>query len=149
MNAREQFAYWSNARKLLYIALDRLTDEQLSYAPSPDSWSVGTVFRHIAEAEAGWFTQPITGELRQWEQYTEQAYPTVASIKALLTSVHARTEAYLETLDVEDMERIKFSVFGEETPVSWFIWHVIDHEFHHRGQIFRMMRSIGVEPPIA
>jgi uncharacterized damage-inducible protein DinB len=43
----------------------------------------------------------------------------------------------------------KFPVFGEETLESWFIWHVIDHEFHHRGQIFRMMRFIGVDPPIA
>ena len=149
MNARELFSHWDRSRDLLYTALDRLTDEQMSFAPSPSQWSLGTLFRHIAEAEAGWMSQPLTGEARKWEAFTEEAYPTREAIKELLMRVHNKTLVYLETLDVQEMDRITFPLYDKLTPVSWFIWQVLDHEIHHRGQIFMLMRTAGAEPPLA
>ena len=51
MNAAEFFGHWRTVRRGLLEALDMLDDEQLDFVPREGLWSLGTVARHIANAE--------------------------------------------------------------------------------------------------
>jgi uncharacterized damage-inducible protein DinB len=113
MNANELFAHWDVVRRGLFHALDRLTDEQLGFVPREGLWSLGTVARHIAGAEEGWFRYVVVRERGGWPDYTAEDYPTVASIKGLLADVRARTVAYLETVDVSDVDRVVKTPWGK------------------------------------
>lgn len=78
MNAKELFGRWDTMRKDLFRALDMLTNEQLDFVPRERLWSLGTVARHIAGAEAHWFRCSIPQELPEWPSpYTVEDYPTV------------------------------------------------------------------------
>jgi len=148
MNALELFRHWAEVRDGLFQALDKLTDEQLDFTPREGLWSLGTVARHIANGEEGWFRFAVTRELDEWPpEYTAKDYPTVQAIKALLTEVHARTEAYLATVDVADLDRVIEMPWGESLPLRWIIWHVLEHEIHHRGEILLMLGLLGMEGP--
>ncbi len=63
MNAKDVFRQWEQVRRGLYEALDKLTDAQLDFVPRQGLWSLGTVARHIAGAEDGWFRYIVTHEL--------------------------------------------------------------------------------------
>ncbi len=102
---------------------------------------------HIAEAEDGWFRHVIQGELDDWPEYTAAAYPTVAAVKDLLTAVHAQTDAYLKTVNVADLDRIIETSWGKRFTLNWIIWHVFEHEIHHRGEIFLMLGLLGLQGP--
>lgn len=148
MNARQWFKHWDEVRRELFRALDMLTDDQLNFVPREGLWSLGEVVRHIASAEEGWFRYQIERKYDEWpEDYTAADYPTVASVKALLSDVHARTEAYLETLSLDDLDQQIDTPRGEHIPLWWIIWHVIDHELHHRGEVFLMLGLMGLEAP--
>ena len=148
MNARELFGHWAEVRDGLFQALDKLTDDQLDFVPREGLWSLGTVARHIANAEEGWFRYAVTRELNEWPaEYTAEDYPTVESIKALLSEVHARTEAYLATVDAADLDRTIDTPWGGKLSLRWIIWHVLEHEIHHRGEIFLMLGLLGLEGP--
>ena len=106
MNAKELFGHWAEVRDGLFQALDKLTDDQLDFVPREGLWSLGTVAHHIANAEEGWFRYAVTRELNEWPaEYAAKDYPTVESIKALLSEVHARTDAYLATVNAADLDR--------------------------------------------
>lgn len=148
MNAYELFGHWQEVRKGLFQALDRLADAHLDFVPREGLWSLGTTARHIANAEEGWFRYAGTRELAEWPgAYTAEDYPTVASIKTLLSDVHERTEAYLTTLGVADLDQVLNMPWGEELSLRWIIWHVLEHEIHHRGEIFLMLGLLGLEAP--
>ena len=147
MSAKDLFQHWTSVRAGLYGAMDQLTDEQLDFVPREGMWSLGTVARHIAHAEEAWFRHWMTGMREGPPEYTSQDYPTVESIKALLAEVHARTDAYLETLDVVDLEETFETVWGQKGSIRWVVWHVLDHEIHHRGEIYLMMGLLGIEAP--
>jgi uncharacterized damage-inducible protein DinB len=148
MNARQLFGHWVVVRRDLLRALDQLADEQLDFVPREGLWSLGTVARHIANAEEGWFRYAITRELDVWPpRYSADACPTVASIKQLLAEVHARTEAYLETLAAEQLDEALQMPWGAELSRREIIWHVLEHEVHHRGEIFLMLGLMGMEAP--
>ena len=145
MNAQALFGHWAEVRDGLLQTLDKLTDEQLDFVPREGLWSPGTVARHIANAEEGWFRYAATRELTEWPaEYTTEDYPTVDSVKALLTEVHARTQAYLATVDVTDLDRSLQMPWGSNLPLRWIIWHVLEHEIHHRGEISLMLGLLGV-----
>ena len=148
MNANELFAHWAEVRKGLYQALDKLTGAELDFVPRQGLWSLGTVARHIANAEEGWFRYVVTRELPQWPgEYTAEAYSTVASIKSLLAEVHARTEAYLTGVDIADLDRVLELPWSEQLSLRQIIWHVLEHEIHHRGEIYLMLGLMGLEAP--
>jgi uncharacterized damage-inducible protein DinB len=127
--------------------LEEVSDEQLGFVPREGLWSLGTVARHIAEAEEGWFRHIVTGEWATWPEFEDKDYPTVDSIKQVLTSVHQRTERYLATIDVADLERIIHTPWDEDIPLRWIVWHVLEHEIGHRGEIYLMLGLMGMELP--
>jgi uncharacterized damage-inducible protein DinB len=147
MNAREAFDHWTSVRRGLNKALDKLTDEQLDFVAREGMRSLGTVARHIAHAEEAWFRHWMVGKTEGPSEYAAEDYPTVESIKALLAEVHARTEAYLETLDVADLDQGFETCWGQRGPLRWVIWHVMEHEIHHRGEIYFMLGLLGMEAP--
>jgi uncharacterized damage-inducible protein DinB len=148
MKAKDLFSHWTQIRASLLRGLDMLDDGQLAFVPREGLWSLGTVARHIAQAEEGWFRYVIERQYDEWPpEYTAADYPTVASIKTLLTEVHARTDAYLDTLSLEDLERHIEAPWGESLLLRWIIWVVVSHEAHHRGEIFLMLGLMGMQAP--
>jgi uncharacterized damage-inducible protein DinB len=147
MNALEMFNHWRVVRRGLLDALDQVTDAQLAFVPREGLWSLGMVAVHIAEAEEGWFRYVVTGELAAWPQFQEQGFASVEAIKEVLTRVHERTQAYLATIDVADIERIIHTPWDEDIPLRWIVWHVLEHEIHHRGEIFLMLGLMGMRAP--
>jgi uncharacterized damage-inducible protein DinB len=147
MNAAEWFAHWQTVRRGLFQALDRLGDEDLEFVPREGLWSLGHVARHIAEAEEGWFRYAITQELEEWPEFLDEDTPSVESVKGLLAEVHDRTEAYLQTIDAAELEQIIAVPWGSQISLRWIIWHVLEHEISHRGEIYLMLGLMGLEAP--
>lgn len=147
MNANELFGHWGVVRRGLVRALDSLADEQLEFVPREGLWSLGTVARHIAVAEEGWFRYVVIRERDGWPDYAVEDYPTVESIKGLLADVRARTVAYLEGIDVADVDRVIETPWGEKLSIREIVWHVLEHEIHHRGEIYLMLGLLGMEAP--
>jgi uncharacterized damage-inducible protein DinB len=144
MKLDELFSHWRDVRSGLLDTIDSFTDEDLSHCPYPDSWSVGEIMLHIANAEDGWFRFVVLRDLPGWpSRHTLQNYPTIGAIKELLNAVHARTEAYLATLELDDLGRTIETPWGETIPISFVIWHVLEHEIHHRGELSLILGLLG------
>jgi uncharacterized damage-inducible protein DinB len=147
LSADELLKHWRAVRHGLILALDQLDDEQLAFVPREGLWSLGTVARHIANAEDGWFRHVATRELDEWPPFVEEEPATVESIKSLLAEVHDGTEAYLGAADDADWDRAIATPWGETLTLRWILWHVLEHEIHHRGEICLMLGLMGMEAP--
>ena len=109
---------------------------------------MGDVARHIANAEEGWFRHIVTRELNDWPSaYTAQDYPSVDAVKALLQEVNSSTVAYLKDVDAVDVDQRIQLPWGPEVTLRWVVWHVLEHEIHHRGEIYLMVGLLGMEAP--
>ncbi|MCL5998836.1 MAG: DinB family protein [Chloroflexi bacterium] len=147
MNAAELFSHWNVIRQGLFQALDKLSDEQLRFVPREGLWSLGIVACHIAEAEDGWFRYVVRRELDAWPEYPAADYLSIASVKALLGEVHDRTEKYLTTVPVDALDQVIDLPWSERMTLRQVVWHVLEHEIHHRGEIFLMLGLMGMQAP--
>lgn len=149
MKLSNVFSHWAPVRADLLATLDEFEDEELNFVPFEGSWSVGEIALHIANAEEGWFQYVLKQEMDEWpNEFSLVDYPSVAAIKALLTSVHNRTDAYLNHLEADAMKRVIVTPWGETITLGWVVWHVLEHEIHHRGElslILGMLEKVGLE----
>ncbi len=146
MNLSQMFDHWRQVRSDLLVMIDKYSDDDLAFVPFKTAMSVGQIMLHIAGAEEGWFRYVIGRDYDEWPQeYSLADYPNVGSIKALLTEVHTRTEVYLDTQDLDDLERRIDAPWGKSIPLGWIIWHVMEHEIHHRGELSLILGLLGRE----
>lgn len=71
----------------------------------------------------------------------------MASLVALLEQVHARVQDHVEPLADADLERVIELPWGSKVPLWWVFWHLLEHEIHHRGEIYLMLGLLGMEAP--
>jgi len=133
MRLDKLFSHWDQLHKDSLAVIDRFSEAELTQVAYKSGWTVGQIALHIAEAEEGWFRYIATREIETWpSNFTLENYPTKEMIKALLAGTHAKTMTYLETLTIDDLETVIGSKWGDFS-IRFILWHVIEHEIHHRG----------------
>lgn len=136
-------AGWEAHQAQLIEALSPLTDEQLALRAAPNLRSIGELARHMVATRAGWFSQALGVGDEAFAAYATWEVPgapprtaseLVAGLKATRLAMHAALVKYTPA----DLEMTLSGVRGGR-PWSfqrgWIVWHVLEHDLHHGGEI--------------
>jgi uncharacterized damage-inducible protein DinB len=161
------FDGWANHQRRAIDMLAGLTPDQLALRPSLDSWSVWQLAGHVAGSRSYWF-QDLLGEgdpsLRVrfrvasttvpglsledagWED--DETHPRgAAELVGALEDTWVLVGGCLRRWTSEDLA-VSFSrqrSSGTQTFTrSWVIWHLIEHDVHHTGEMSIILGSHGV-----
>ncbi|MGH2620447.1 MAG: DinB family protein [Anaerolineales bacterium] len=148
MNAAEYFDHWGKVWRDLQLAVAMLQDEHLNFRPAERySRTVGDILRHIINVEQGWIHYVVRRSLNNWPEENAAQLATVRAIQAELTRTHKETLEYLTTVPMDDFNRI-VQVPGDGTPkLGWILWHVLEQQIHHRGELFLCLSLLGMDRP--
>ena len=145
------FPYWRDLRETILEAVRGLTEEQLDWRPPGVKRSIRDILIHIAGAERGWILGAAAGREERFEDAEAGFRDPIDEILAELERVHSETERLLDEISVNDLIirrcRLRHRQDSPEFSLRWVFYHVIEHEAHHRGQIFMTMRMQGLTPP--
>lgn len=146
MQLNQMFAHWELVRGGLLATIDEFSEEELAYAPFQGSWPAGQVMLHIASCEDNWLHGVVRGEFQPWVTYPFKEHPSKEAILEKLDAAHQRTCAFLPTLGESSLTK-KYPIPNseEEYALGWIIWHVLEHEIHHRGELSLMLGLLGKE----
>ena len=156
---------WANHQRLLLAAVGDLQPEQLALRTAAHEWAIWQIASHMAGSRAYWF-HDVLGEgdedLRSlfrvesttvpdlpladagWED--DEAHPRAASE---IVDAFERTWTVIDgclrrwTLDELAMGFSRDGHGGTSTR-AWVIWHLIEHEGHHGGEISLILGSNGL-----
>jgi len=147
-------------RTLKYV--EGLTTEALSWHSQEDIESIGTLLLHIAAVERSWIGEDIMR--RPMGDEWKIAFPirfgmpqitggSLAFFREKLEEVRTQTREDLATLSDVDLGRpITLLDSGESGEpehrfsIEWILYHVMEHEAHHKGQIAVMRRFLPGGP---
>lgn len=143
---------WRGYQEKLRACIAPLTDEQLSLQPAPRLWPVGQLVQHIISVRAGWFSGTLQdedgamSEYMAWGQYDSPAR-TAAELARGLDETWAFIEARLGRWTPDDCAQTFPDEWdGEvyEVSRSWVIYHVLEHDLHHGGEISLILGMHGL-----
>ncbi len=145
MKLGEMFGHWAQVRADLLATMDKFSEEELSFVPYPGAWPVGKVLVHIADCEDYWLHYVVRRTLEMEPVYEFADYPSQAAIKTLLANARTRTIGLLAQLGESDLNTPVQTPRGEQFTAGWVIWHVLEHEIHHRGELSQTLGLLGRE----
>lgn len=144
MNAADLIAIWEGVRKGLLAVIGEYAPEDLDYQPFPGGYTVREIILHIAQEELGEVQYGLTRHLSAFPPpYPAEHYPAVEGLAALLSSVHQETLHYLEGLDEGDLDNEVEAGWGGTFRLADLVWHVLEHEIHHRGELSLILGLLG------
>ncbi|HEY7357997.1 MAG TPA: DinB family protein [Ktedonobacterales bacterium] len=150
---------WEDYQQSLVEIIAPLSPEQLAIPAAPHHWPVGRLAQHMVGNRVWWFQNwmgegsPDLAPIAHWdedEQPARSAAELVAGLEAtwrLIQDTLARwTPADLGRVfpcppDASEMERRNIP----ERTRQWIIWHVLEHEIHHGGELSLALGAQGLE----
>lgn len=147
--------YEAHQRRLVKM-IGPLDQAQLDLAAAPHLWSVRTLACHIVAARAWWMHSWMGegsaefGSMTDWDEDEALATRTADEIVKGLEESFAVIKSGLERWSpsdlVEEFVRPTPNKAGERPKRSrqWIIWHLVEHDVHHGGEISFSLGMHGV-----
>ena len=134
---------WRTYNDKLRDAIAPLTDEQLRLQPAPGMWPLGQILQHIVSVRAGWFSGTLQDDNEAMTAYMEWGqYDSPARSAAELARGLDETWAFIESRLRRWTEDDRAVTFPDEwegvvshVSRSWVIYHVLEHDLHHGGEV--------------
>jgi uncharacterized damage-inducible protein DinB len=146
---------WENYQDLLIAALEPLTAEQLELRAAPNLRSIHDIATHIVGARARWLRRALNegpadlDEVGAWDRAGSPPR-TAAELVDGLRRTWAALRACLERWTEVDLARTFEREYGGETvklSQRWVIWHLIEHDLHHGGEVSFSLGMHGLAAP--
>jgi uncharacterized damage-inducible protein DinB len=146
---------WDGYQQHLVHALTPLSTEQLALRAAPHLRSVGIIATHIIGARARWLYYVLKEgdeSLVSFGKWDNPGQPA-RSAAELLSGLEATWQVIQDVLQrwtVADLEVLFHDIDenGEEEEEAftrqWVIWHLIEHDVHHGGEISFVLGMHGV-----
>lgn len=141
------YSGWGVYHRRLVTAIAPLEQAHLRLQAAPNLWSIGMLGSHIIAARAWWFHFWMKeggeefGELAEWDEGEAMAVRSAAEIVRGLEVTWQLIESRLAVWTSGDLQK----QFQRPTPNDagkrprrtrqWIIWHVLEHDLHHGGEI--------------
>jgi uncharacterized damage-inducible protein DinB len=153
---------WEHYQQALVQTITPLSSEQLAFSPGPQQRSIGELLDHMIGARFNWFYLWM-GEgdpTLDWNEDEDNEEPTVykaASLVAMFEKSWHVISSALDRWTSTDLEQVFFPPAShqawlrdhvlEEAPPhtrQWSVWHVVEHEIHHGGELSLALGTYGV-----
>jgi uncharacterized damage-inducible protein DinB len=146
---------WEAYQELLIKALAPLSDEQLALRAAPHLRTIGEDAAHIVGTRVGWFHMLMgegDAEIAPMDTWDAENAParSAAELIAGLEATWQMIQNALTRWTPADLEYIfEGTRSGKEYRYSrqWVIWHVIEHDLHHGGEISLVLGMHNLAAP--
>lgn len=130
--------------------VETLSNGTIDYTPEPKMIeSIGTLLLHIAAIEYSWIFEDIGGQEMEYEKWKygfsvregkdQIEGKDVEFYLSRLKEVRQEVFEFLKTLSDRDLDSM-VHVDSEKVSVEWILFHLIEHEAMHIGQISVLAR---------
>jgi uncharacterized damage-inducible protein DinB len=134
-------------RAVTLQSLERTPEDKLRWSPDPGLMTFAGQYAHLANVERLYVRGLSTGEWRP-EANALDAPGDIAQLRTALHDARATTAAWLDSVAPAALEEV---VTVPWLPVRWslrsWLWYLVEHELHHKGQIALYLHLCGIEAP--
>ena len=133
-------------KRLAEGAISQLSDEELFFAPDPESNSVGILMKHMAGNMRSRFTDFLTSDGEKPDRHRDQEFeisarPNRAELMNMWEAGWGHVFSAVDSLKPEDVMRT-ITIRGEPHTVIMALNRAIAHYAQHTGQIVFLAKHI-------
>lgn len=133
---------WLQHRLIVDDLLDLVGDEQVHYRPWEGAMSLGELAIHIVTSTDMFVRGIKDGEFKA--PAVETDFETIGDLRRIVTKYTEQTREDIKT--IFDFQLKGYILFNKvRAPGTYWLSNAIDHEIHHKGQLFTYVRMTGAK----
>jgi uncharacterized damage-inducible protein DinB len=124
-----------------------IPEDRVEWAPREGKFTLGDTVRHIAAIERWMFAENAARRPSRYEGCGRELADGREAVLAYLRDMHRQSVAIFSALSASDFEARCETPGGTSIRIGKWLRSMIEHEIHHRGQIYLMLGMLGVDTP--
>jgi uncharacterized damage-inducible protein DinB len=139
--------YWRGVRERTRRIVLVVPPEQVEWSHAPGKWTFGDIVRHLAGIERDMYAENVHGRPSRYPGHGRELAEGKERIVAYLDTKHGEAVALFGALSDDALLAKCTTPAG--TPITTWKWlrAMVEHEAHHRGQLYLMLGMLGVTTP--
>ena len=139
--------YFGNVRERTLRVARCIPPDKMDWSYAPGKFTLGDLLRHLAVAERDMFAETVAGRPSRYTSHGKELADGKENVLAFLERLHAESLEIFARLSDEELLRKCQTPGGAEIPVGKWLRSMVEHEIHHRGQIYIYLGILGVPTP--
>lgn len=154
----EALETWGFTREGVIAEAEIIPDDHYDWRPAPGARTVTELIQHIVESgnmasgeltrtDGDFLRTDYVSMLREYGGDVESVTGKKALLALLRNSFDEGVRAFRAAGEIGALQRIRRFDGKTSTRLAW-LWHAVDHESYHRGQLALYNRAMGTTPAL-
>ena len=127
--------------------IDCIPAERWEWAPADGKFSFADLVRHLGAIERWMFAENAAGRPSRYPGHGRELAPSGSAVIQYFERMHREAMAIFAALDAEALARRASTPAGIQITTWKWLRAMVEHEVHHRGQLYLMLGQLGIDTP--
>ncbi|HEX2189329.1 MAG TPA: DinB family protein [Longimicrobiaceae bacterium] len=139
--------YYEGIRQRTRRVVERIPDDRMEWRHAPGRFSFGDLVRHLAAMERYMFAENVAGRPSSYPGHGPELAAGPEAVRRYFEEMHAESVEVFRGLADEELRRRCVTPAGVSMAVWKWLRAMVEHEVHHRGQLYLMLGMVGASAP--
>jgi uncharacterized damage-inducible protein DinB len=140
-------SYVESVRRRTRAVVACIPDDRLEWSPGEGRFTPGDLARHIAATERWMWGENVQGLPSRYPGHGAELAGDKTAVLDYMDRMHGEAMEIFRSLSPEQLEGRCSTVGGIEMRVWKWMRLMVEHEIHHRGQLYQILGQLGVDTP--
>jgi uncharacterized damage-inducible protein DinB len=139
--------YFDSVRERTMRVAGCIPPDKIDWTYASGKFTLGDLLRHIAVTERYMFAENVQNHDSRYTSHGTELAADYDSVIELMKRLHAESLAIFARLTDEDLKRKCKTPGAAHIQTAKWLRAMVEHEVHHRGQIYLYLGLLGVPTP--
>lgn len=139
--------YLGNVRERTMRVARCIPPDKMDWTYAPGKFTLGDLLRHLAVVERYMWAETVQGHASRYTTHGKELADGYDNILTFVERLHAESLEIFARLTDDDLQ--KKCKTPDNSPITVWKWLrlMVEHEIHHRGQIYLYLSMLGASTP--
>ena len=143
----ELATYFDRIRERTMRLVTCVPPDRIEWTYKPGKFTFGDVMRHLASIERWMFAENAQQRPSRYPGHGRELADGYDEVVAYMRRMHDESMEIFNSLSEEDLDRKCLTPGGAELRVGKWLRAMIEHEAHHRGQLYLYCSMLDIPTP--
>lgn len=139
--------YFERVRERTRRVARAVPPDKIEWSYAAGKFTCGDVLRHLATVERYMYAENVRQRPSLYAGHGRELAEGREQVLAFMERLHAESVEIFRGLSQEDLQRKCVTPGGVSITVWKWLRALVEHEAHHRGQLYLYLGMLGVETP--
>ena len=139
--------YFEKIRARTYRVIRCIPPDRLDWAYLEGKFTLGDLVRHLGAIERYMYAENARFQPNRYPGHGRDLAGSYDEVLAFFDRMHRESMAIFRGLTEEDMIKRCTTPEGASIPLWKWLRAMVEHEIHHRGQLYLYLAMLGVQTP--